>query len=83
MSTEAQIIKYLRLIEHKVLVIQRRLEVLDQGTEAKEYLDKIQPIVDKLGCCPPVYCLPKPCNGDPGEPVIIPPVVVIPPPVLN
>lgn len=75
MRTELEIQKYIKLIEHKLLDMQARLSVLDLDSESLILMDSILPIVDKLGCCPPVYSLPKPCSG---EPEIIPPVVVNP-----
>lgn len=65
MSTELEIQKYVKLIEHKLLDIQARLSVLDLDSESLILMDSILPIVEDLGCCPPVYSLPKPCSGEP------------------
>ena len=61
MSTELEIQKYIKLIEHKLLDIQARLSVLDLDSQSLTLMDSILPIVDKLGCCVPKYCLPDPC----------------------
>ena len=63
MSTESEIQKYVKLIEHKLLDIQTRLSILDLDSQSLTLMDSILPIVEALGCYPPVYFLPKPCSG--------------------
>lgn len=67
MSIEKKINKYMTLIAWKVEDIERRLNLLDTDKEASKHLDLILPIVDKLGCCPPKFCLPKSCDGKLGS----------------
>ena len=62
MRTELEIQKYIKLIEHKLLDMQARLSVLDLDSQSLTLMDSILPIVDKLGCCVPKYCLPGPCD---------------------
>ena len=62
MSTETEIQKYIKLIEHKLLDIQSRLSILDLDSDSLILMDSILPIVEDLGCCVPKYCLPDPCD---------------------
>lgn len=79
MSISAQIVTLFQLVQHKIADLNARLALLETQEQAKTHLDVIQPLLDKLGCHTPTYCLPDLCSGEQLPTFPFPPIDDLPP----